>query len=247
MVTPIFKSGGRSNPSNYRPVSSLPIISKVFEINMKNQLLQHLESNNHLSTRQFGYRQHHSCEQFLQSILQEWRTNLDFPHPCYISALSLDVRKAFDSINHQILLNKLPKFNISQHAVKLLSSYLSGRSQIMKVNNVQSQVMPIHSGVPQGSILGPILFNMAVNDLLSTSSSIYAYADDTVIFSISSTAEESISKCTKLLTTVNNWYCQNRLQLNIAKSQLAILSNRQDSCTHSLAVDTTPLHSLNFI
>jgi exonuclease III len=226
LVTPIHKKGCQEDPNNYRPISSLPIISKVFESAIKAQLLNHLENANLLNTRQFGFRQHHSTEQLLQSLLQIWRTKLDGHKPCYISALSLDVKKAFDSVNHATLLRKLPNFMLSQSAIQLLSSYLKNRKQIMKIGQTKSTPLEITSGVPQGSILGPILFTMAINDLLSVFQSAFSYADDTVIFSVGDTVEDSISKSSSLLKKVSKWYFDNQLSLNLAKTQLCVFSNR---------------------
>ena len=133
LVTPIYKKGDRNDPSNYRPISSLPILSKIFETALHQQLSTHLETHNLLSNRQFGYRHHHSAEQLLVSLLQEWYTAID--NGSYVTALSLDVRKAFDSINHSILLTKLRDLHLSSPSVNLLQSYLTDRKQIMKVSN----------------------------------------------------------------------------------------------------------------
>jgi hypothetical protein len=239
LVTPIFKKGSSSQPSNYRPISSLPIVSKLFEINIKDQLMTFLENHNLLSDHQFGYRKHHSSEQLLQSLLQDWRSKLDSKEPCYISALSLDVRKAFDSINHSILISKLPKYGLSNNSVHLIQSYLSNRFQSMKISSIKSSLLPIKCGVPQGSILGPILFLLAINDLLATFCSSYAYADDTIIYAEGRTIEQSAKNGEQLMQQVQGWYQNNMLQLNFSKVKYCIFSNRQSASTPTINLENT--------
>ena len=157
LVTPIYKKGDKSEPSNYRPISSLPILSKIFESTIKDQITCFLEKEHLISDRQFGFRKHHSSEQLLQSLLNDWRTSLDDKSPLYITAMSLDIQKAFDSVNYKILISKLSQFDVSPTTIKLISSYLSNRKQAMKIGNCISVPLPITCGVPQGSILGPLL------------------------------------------------------------------------------------------
>ena len=126
LVTPIHKKGDKSDPSNYyRPISSLPILSKIFEMEMKSQMMKFLEEHNILSNKNFGFRKEHSTEQMLLSVLQNWRSELDKPESVYIGALSLDVRKAFDTVNHELLIDKLRASNFSERSTSLLASYLT--------------------------------------------------------------------------------------------------------------------------
>ena len=245
LVTPLFKKGDQSSPSNYRPISSLPILSKLFEMNIKNQLLRFIENKNLLSSRQFGFRQHHSSEQLIQSLLQKWYTDLDKKQPVYISALSLDVRKAFDSINHKLLVSKLPRFLLSNNVILLIDSYLSNRYQAMKVGSSRSATLPITCGVPQGSILGPVLFLLAINDLLCLFPTAYAYADDTLIYTIGQTVQQSVHSCSQLLHSVNKWYGENLLQLNFSKTQYCIFTNREVPEKQTMVIDNAPIHSTN--
>ena len=119
----------------------------------------------------------------LLSLLQNWRSSLDKSSPCNIAVISLDVCKAFDSINHSLLLKTIKNdFCFSEGSAALIKSYLTNRKQAFKINSATSDLRPITRGVPQGSILGPILFIMAVNKLLTTFPNTFAYADDTIIY-----------------------------------------------------------------
>jgi hypothetical protein len=247
LVTPIFKKGDHTNPSNYRPISSLPIMSKIFETFMNDQLSTFLTSHKLLNIRQFGFRKSHSCEQLLLSLLDVWKSKLDSSSPCYISALSLDVRKAFDSVNHQLLLTKLKYLYIAESAQSMLSSYLNNRLQCFKVGNATSGVLNIKSGVPQGSILGPLLFNIAINDLLGKFSNSFAFADDTLIFEISDSLNEAISKSESLVTMVTNWYSVNGFNLNLDKTQFCVFSNRKVETIPNLVSNNVQIKSATSI
>ena len=158
-----------------------------------------IEKHNLFSDKQFGFKQNPSTEQMLLFVLQEWKTKLDQTAPCYIGAISLDVRKAFDTVNHKLLLHTLGSRQFSPSAVALLESYLTNRSQIMKVGESKSNSLPITCGVPQGSILGPILFNLAINGLLLSFENSFAYADDTLLFCEATSIPEVLEKSHTLL------------------------------------------------
>lgn len=246
LVTPIYKKGDRTDPSNYRPISSLPILSKVFEKILHQQLIDHLENQNLLNSRQFGFRKNHSSEQLILSLLHSWRIMLDKSSPCYIAALSMDIRKAFDSVDHSILLTKLPTFNLSPSCISLLESYLKDRCQVMKIGNTFSSPGMVRSGVPQGSVLGPLLFNIMVNDLLHTFPSSFAYADDTILYTSAPTPDEAIHKASELLDSTLNWYKSNNFTVNLSKTALCVFTNRQSLPTTSKITNAdTVIHCQN--
>ena len=166
---------------------------------MKSQMMKFLEEHNILSNKHFGFRKEHSTEQMLLSVLQNWRSELDKPESVYIGALSLDVRKAFDTVNHELLIDKLRASNFSERSASLLTSYLTNRSQIMKVGDANSIPLPITCGVPQGSILGPVLFNIAINDILLEFQSSFAYADDTLLYCTANSINKVIDLSQRLL------------------------------------------------
>ena len=152
--------------SNYRLISSLPILSKVFENVLHEQLSSHLSKHSLFSDWQFGFRNYHATAQTLQALLHEWYRPLGNSFPVFITALSLDIQKAFDSVNHQLLLFNIMRYSLHSSAASLLVSYLTGRAQVMKVNGTTSQTILTLSQVllnsqylnHRSSILWPITY-----------------------------------------------------------------------------------------
>ena len=154
-VIPIYKSGKRYLANNYRPVSLLSPISKIFESLISIRLISFLEDNNIISEQQFGFRKQHSTTHAVTDVHSQISKNLDNKqHTCVIL---LDFRKAFDTVNHQILLRKLEKYGIRGNILEMFQSYLTNRVQFVYVNGCESDKMQIKCGVPQGSCLGPNL------------------------------------------------------------------------------------------
>ena len=163
MVTPLYKSGSREDGGNYRPVSILPAVSKLIERVVHNQLMEFIDHNKILSEAQFGFRKGHSTTTCILSFLNDVYQNMD--EGKYTGVVVLDLKKAFNTVDHSILIKKLRMYGLSDNACKWFTSYLRGRTQLTKVNGKVSDTRVMQWGVLQGSILGPLLFIVYINDL----------------------------------------------------------------------------------
>ena len=210
------------------PISSLPILSKVTEKVIAHQIRAYLELNSLISCNQFGFRERHSTQSLLLQLTNKWLTTLDsIIGEKYVCLTTLDIKKAFDSVDHDLLLYKMCNyFQFNASTTKLMSSYLDKRHQSVKTNGVISTSRSIHAGVPQGSVLGPLLFIMFVNDI-TRSFPCYLFADDCIIEQSGYTATQAITKTNNLLVGVANWYECNLLKLNTTKTGTMVLSNRR--------------------
>lgn len=217
-VCPIFKKGVKQNIENYRPISLLSGFSKVLEKVMYNRLVSFLEYNNILSNSQFGFRKgkgiNNAVISFIESILNA-KNNKE-----QTVGLFLDLSKAFDMVNHEILIWKLQQFGIRGLAGNWFISYLSNREQVVQIGSVKSKSVPMPHGVPQGSILGPILFLLYINDLPLniTEGKTVLFADDTNII-LSDNKEENLQmKINATSTKLDKWLANNKLKLNVNKT-----------------------------
>ena len=178
-VVPVHKKSSRSLPSNYRPVSLLSVVGKVLERLVAGVICQHLRVNNLLSDRQFGFRPGRSTSDLLLLLTKEWQDALDEGLDTLVVAL--DIAGAFDRVWHAGLLEKLRAKGIQGDLLLLLDDYLRGRTLHVVVNGQSSGPSPVQASVPQGSVLGPILWNVYIDDLLRQLSTVAAYADDCTI------------------------------------------------------------------
>ena len=218
IVKPIYKAGDKTQLNNYRPISILPYISKILEKVIYRRLMTHLETNEILSPNQFGFRTGHSTYMpllILQNIVLD-----GFERNMISCGIFLDLKKAFDTVDHKILCDKLKSYGIVNELFSIIVSYLSNRYQSVKFQNSVSSLRKITVGVPQGSILGPLLFVLFINDFPNISSGFtpLLYADDTaLIFQAKSTAELQYIMDSEL-PKVCKWLQANKLALNTDKT-----------------------------
>src|SRR6218665_303500 len=182
-VIPIFKSG-KSNVANYRPISLLSPFSKILEKFFYSRLISFVNKNSILADTQYGFRKNLSTEFALLDLTNQITKALDDRQ--ITVGIFLDLSKAFDTVNHSILLDKLEHYGIRGTPLNWISSYLSNRYQYVAIEDICSSLLPLTCGVPQGSILGPLLFILYVNDIKTiTDLSLIMFADDTNIFALS--------------------------------------------------------------
>lgn len=244
VVKPIFKSGDVTNPSNYRPISILPVLSKFLEKVLLANLNSHLSQNKFINIHQSGFRKKHSCSTATTHMLLDWLRPRHLGNS--VGIVFLDFAKAFDSLDHGILLSKLAKLSLPPITLKLLTSFLTDRKQCVAQGDSISDLLPISRGVPQGSLLGPLLFSIYINDLLSLplSSQIHAYADDTTLYyshADNSNIERSLNAD---LWLILRWCYKNKLSLNIVKTKFLFLTSPKQPFSLSplsLCLQDTPL------
>ena len=232
-VTPIFKKGDKQLIKNYRPISLLPICGKILEKIIFNNLYTYLHTNNLITKNQSGFRPGYSTTNQLLYLFDEIHQAFDSTKSFEARTVFLDISKAFDKVWHDGLIFKLEQNGISDNLVKLIQNYLSNRKQRVVQNGSYSDYTNIKSGVPQGSVLGPLLFLVYINDLeRNIKSNAKFFADDTMLFPIVKNPEISSNDLNHDLDVIHQWAHQWKLEFNPdpTKQATEVLFSCKKSC-----------------
>ena len=235
-ITPIFKKGDKQLIKNNRPISLLPICGKIFEKIIFNNLYSYLNANNLITKNQSGFRPGDSTTNQLLYLVNEIHEAFEDPQSLEVRAVFLDISKAFDKVWHEGLIFKLKRNGVSGSLLKLFVNYLHNRKQRVVLNGFQSDYSLIESGVPQGSVLGPFLFLMYINDLeRNITSNIKFFADDTMLFSIVKDPTISANDLNRDLNMICQWAHEWKLEFNPDPTKQAneiLFSYKKSSTNH---------------
>ena len=222
-VFPVHKSGERDDLNNYRPITVLPTIARVFERLLYDQMYTYHAENKLLGNQKFGFRSIHSTALALGKSVNKWLMNVD--NGKFNSVVFLDIKKTFDTVDHKILLQKLSCYRIKDNSQKLIESYLQGRIQCCSVSGHVSAMEHIMCGVPQGSIIGPLIFIISMNDLplYIPNVEITMFADDTSFETDFKNVDEIKEHLVPAFSKICRWLNINKLSLNTVKTEFRII------------------------
>lgn len=246
-IVPIYKQGDPHLPMNYRPISITPVFSKLMEKVVKTRLIKHLNNNNFWYKGQYGFRPKSSTSgavvEFMVPIQKALDDNL------MAAGLFIDLKKAFDTVDQVILLHKLELAGVRGVALKWFQSFLQGRSQYVSINQCNGSHLPITIGVPQGSVLGPVLFLIFINDIgmLKLKGKMTLFADDTSLYYIAKTEEALQAQIQSDIITICDWCVVNKLTVNIDKTKFMIFHKQSyvPNCINNVTINGKLIERVN--
>jgi hypothetical protein len=244
-VSSVFKRNDNLDKRNYRPISLLTVMSKVYEHVMAKQLSMYFEAI--FSALLSAFRKRYSCQSTLLNMIEKFKTALDNNE--HVAAISMDLSKAFDCLPHCLTICKLRAYGVSKKACMLICSYLYKRKQRVKINSTRSKWTDITKGIPQGSIIGPLIFNIFLNDIFyfAEQSDLYNYADD----NCTAVHHDDINTLTELLTSETNvmieWFTNNGMQVNPSKFQGVLFKANHINPTIDIRINDQSIPFVNDI
>ena len=225
-VVPVFKSGDRQLFTNYRPISLLSSFSKLLERVVARQMEGFLRVNSILYKHQYGFRREHCTSHPVLHFINHIYEALNSDTPKYCLGIFLDIKKAFDTVDRKILLKKLDHYGFRGVANQWFENYLQGRKQYVSIDGTNSELKEVDCGVPQGSVLGPILFLLFINDLhRATNFSTFMFADDTTFQMSAQNVNQLTIAANRELGEASVWFKSNKLTLNVSKTKFIIFRN----------------------
>ena len=240
-IVPCYKKGSLNDKVNYRPISLLPVVSKIFERLIVNQLNAHFEPR--FSKLLCGFRKGHSTQHAILNLIRDWQSAI--ANNKKVGAVLIDLSKAFDCLPHDLLLAKLSAYGLGQSSIKLMHSYLSNRKHRVRIGSHLSSWLDILLGVPQGSILGPLLFNIFINDLFYIIKEISNFADDNTLSTSGSNIDEVNLNLLRKLSVVLDWFKHNSMVANPSKFQLIYPGTFNANL--SLSIENTHIKSVDVV
>jgi hypothetical protein len=238
-VTPVYKKGDKSNVENYRPISLTCVCCKIMEHIIHSHISDFLQKHNILLQNQHGFRQNHSCITQLISAFNDWSLSLDNRIPVCVAIF--DFSKAFDTVSHSLLLKKLLAIGIDGKVHSWIKAFLFNRTQRVVINGCHSDWLPVTSGVPQGSVLGPLLFLLYINDIGNgISSTLRLFADDLIIYR-KINDNNSHAMLQQDINTLYNWSKTWAMKFNETKCHMVLLSRNKDKANYTYQLGNSVL------
>ena len=226
-VTPLFKNGTKEDVNNYRPISILPVLSKIIEKHVHDSLIEFLNTFELLHKTQSGFRPKHSCETALTYMIDSWLKSIYDDE--IVGVEMVDFKKAFDLVDHNLLIDKLKRYRLSDMTIKWFSSDLIDRKQKVSISNKLSTEERVTNGVPQGSILSPLMFLLLINDLPLYTDNVKTdlYADDTTLHENDKSISNIKKKRQIALNNLQEWCKNNGMVINTTKTKIMLITTRQ--------------------